>query len=142
MIYIILRKRKISGMIYRYVSPIATTTWYSTLKTSYISHYVLMLMQNHIICMDAFWYGFNKASCFSSMHSSMGLTKQVISPRCIMVWVRQSKSFLLDALWYGFDKARCFSSMYSSMGLTKQDVSPRCILVWVWQSKLFLLDVF
>ena len=68
----------------------------------------------------------------------MGLTKQVVSPRCILVWVWQSKSFLLDTLWYGFDKASHFSSMHYGMGLTKQVVSPRCILVWVWQSTLFL----
>jgi hypothetical protein len=52
-------------------------------------------------------------SRFFSMHSGMGLTKQVISPRCILVWVWQSTSFLLDAFWYGFDKASCFSSMHS-----------------------------
>jgi hypothetical protein len=78
-------------------------------------------------------------------NASRGLTKQVVSPRCILVWVWQSTSFLLDAFWYGFDKASCFSSMHSGMGLhkascfssmhsdmglTKQVISPRCILVW------------
>jgi hypothetical protein len=55
---------------------------------------------------DTFWYGFDKANRFSSIHSGMGLTKQVVSPRCIMVWVWQSKSFLLDAFWYGFEEKR------------------------------------
>jgi hypothetical protein len=99
-------------------------------------------MHRKSLLLDAFWYGFDKASRFSSVHSGMGLTKQVVSPRCILVWVWQSKSFLLDAFWYGFNKASCFSSMYSSMGLTKQVVSSRCILVWVWKSKSFLLDAF
>ena len=135
------------------VSPRYILVWVCTKHVASPRCILIWVWQSKSFLLDAFWYVFDKARRFSSMHSGMGLrkqvvspryilvwvcTKQVASPRCILIWVWQSKSFLLDAFWYGFDKASCFSSMHSGMGLTKQVVSPRCILVWVWQSTLFL----
>jgi hypothetical protein len=96
---------------------------------------------------------FNKASCFSSMHSGMGLTKQVVSPRCILVWVWQSTSFLLDecieekqlALSNPYQNASrrndllCQTHTRMHRGETSCFVEPipeciegkQCILVWV-----------